>query len=390
MNWPMVPIGEVARVVSGATPKSDEPSFWGEEVPWVTPKDLSDLDSQLISDTPRKLSRLGLQSCSAERLPTGSVLFSSRAPIGHVAINTQPMATNQGFKSFVPGHRLHASFLYWWLRCNRSFVEGLGNGATFKEVSKAVVERISIPLPPLTEQKRIAAILDQVDTLQRKRRRVIQLASRVAQAVFTEMFSDTPDQRYPVVNLAELVDTTDSINYGVLQPGSDVEGGVPLVRVGDLLEPGLNMANLKRISPDIEAAYKRSRLRGSEILIACVGSIGTIALAEEVMRGFNIARAVARVPIDSEKADRLFVSTQLRSSRVQRYFNAETRTVSQPTLNIKQIRETRIALPAMEQQLAFRRRLEKVLRVEEAMSDAVLELNSLFDSLQHRAFRGEL
>jgi len=169
--WPKVRLEECTEIVSGATPSTSESTYWDGDICWATPKDLSELDGAYISDTPRKITRSGLQSCAATVLPPDSVLFSSRAPIGHVAINTVPMATNQGFKSFVPNReRVHAKFLYHWLRRNRPYLESLGNGATFKEVSKAVVARIEIPLPTLAEQRRIAEILDKADALRAKRR----------------------------------------------------------------------------------------------------------------------------------------------------------------------------------------------------------------------------
>ncbi len=153
MNWPTAALAEVAEIVSGGTPpKSDVREYWDGGVPWVTPpKDLSALTGSYIEETPRTISKLGLEKSSASLLPANSVLFSSRAPIGHVAINSVPMATNQGFKSFVPfPERLNAKYLYHWLRKNRAYLESLGGngGATFKEVSKAVVSAIEIPLPP--------------------------------------------------------------------------------------------------------------------------------------------------------------------------------------------------------------------------------------------------
>ena len=100
--WRLKRIDECAEIISGATPSTSEPAYWNGDTCWATPKDLSELDGPYISDTPRKVSQRGLASCAASVLPVNSVLFSSRAPIGHVAINTVPMATNQGFKSFVP------------------------------------------------------------------------------------------------------------------------------------------------------------------------------------------------------------------------------------------------------------------------------------------------
>jgi predicted GIY-YIG superfamily endonuclease len=110
-------LGDCCEIVSGSTPSTNVESFWNGNICWVTPKDLSHLNGAYISDTPRKLTQSGLDSCGASILPSNSVLFSSRAPIGHVAINSVPMATNQGFKSFVPkDNRVNAKFLYHWLR----------------------------------------------------------------------------------------------------------------------------------------------------------------------------------------------------------------------------------------------------------------------------------
>jgi type I restriction enzyme S subunit len=189
--------------------------------------------------------------------------------------------------------------------------------------------------------------------------------------------------------LASLVGYDDTINYGVVQPGDDLDDGVPLVRVGDLIEGKVRHTDLKRISPSIEAAYKRSRLRGDEILLTCVGSIGVVALADESVKGFNIARAVARIPL-AEATSRIFIAAYLSTDFVQRYFTNELRTVSQPTLNIKQISETTVVLPPIELQREFARRVQAVEKLKSAQRASLAELDGLFASLQHRAFRGEL
>lgn len=166
MSWEDTTLGEIADVVSGATPKTSVERYWGGEVCWATPRDLSDLEGPYISATSRTLTAEGLKSCSASVLPSESVLLSSRAPIGYVAINKVPMATNQGFKSLVPDpSRIDPRFLCVWLRRHRAQIESLGSGATFKEVSKRVVEGIHISLPPLTEQRQFGHVLDTVEAM---------------------------------------------------------------------------------------------------------------------------------------------------------------------------------------------------------------------------------
>lgn len=390
--WGKARLDECAEIVSGATPSTSVEAHWDGEICWATPKDLSNLEGTYISDTSRRLTRTGLESCGATILPAGSVLFSSRAPIGHVAVNTVPMATNQGFKSFIPHpDALDAKFLYWWLRTKRSYLQNLGNGATFKEVSKATVSRIEIPLPSLKEQQRIAEILDRAEALRAKRRAALAQLDTLIESIFIDLFGDpvTNAKGFERTRLDSLVRKDDTINYGVVQPGTDCEGGVPLIRVADLRDSKVSQGGLKRISLAIERAYKRSRLRGDEILISCVGSIGIVALADESMKGFNIARAVARVPL-AETTDRIFMASYLRSEFVQRYFHNELRTVSQPTLNIKQISETVVVLPPLELQREFALRVSAVEKLKTTQRASLAELDNLFASLQHRAFRGEL
>jgi len=159
-GWGTRKIDDVAEIVSGATPKTDVALYWDGDINWVTPKELSGLEGIDIGATERRITQAGLHSCAASVLPVGSVLFSSRAPIGHTAICSAPMATNQGFKSFVPREGvLDAHFLLLWLRLRRPYLEALGTGATFKEVSKVVVARIELAVPPFDLQKRFSRLV---------------------------------------------------------------------------------------------------------------------------------------------------------------------------------------------------------------------------------------
>lgn len=388
MSWSTAALGDVCDIVSGATPKTSEARFWGGAVLWTTPKDLSGLETPYIEAPPRTITEEGLKSCAASVLPENSVLLSSRAPIGLVAINTMPMATNQGFKSLVPHpRRVDSQFLYFWLKSKTQYLQSLGNGATFKELSKAVVERIEIPLPPVDEQRRIAAILDKADVLRRKRKRALELLDGLTQSVFLEMFGSEQDEGRRA--LAEIVDGSDRINYGVVQPGEHDENGVFLVRVSDLSGGAVNHTSLRKVSKPISDAHRRSLLKGNEILVSCVGSIGEISVATERERGFNIARAVARVPI-VDPFLRAYVAEYLRSPRVKRYFTKELRTVSQPTLNIKQIAETEIAVPGRQRLIEFSQAAANAQKSREIATKLSEQTDYLFLSLQHRAFTGQL
>jgi type I restriction enzyme S subunit len=290
--------------------------------------------------------------------------------------------------------KLDGRYLARWLVLQ--FQRGVFQGMCRQWVNQATVGRDSLlalrlPLPPLLEQGWIAEVLDRADALRAKRRATLSRLDSFTQSIFFDMFGDpaTNPKGFPTKPLASLVRADDTINYGVVQPGDDLDDGIPLVRVGDLFEGRVSHASLKRIAPSIEAAYKRSRLRGDEILVSCVGSIGIVATAEESLKGFNIARAVARIPL-AESIERSFVVAYLKTDWVQRYFVNELRTVSQPTLNIKQLAETRVFLPPIELQRNFAHRVAAVEKLKSAYHVSLTELNALFASLQHLAFRGRL
>lgn len=161
-DWPMVRLGDVCEVVSGGTPKTSVAEYWDGEIPWVTPADLSKLKGLELFAGARAITQRGVDKSSAVLLPTGSVVLSSRAPIGYVAITQVPMATNQGCKSFIPSPEVDARYLAYHLLSQKDVLQSLGTGATFKELSKSRAADIRIPLPPLEEQGCIAAILDEV------------------------------------------------------------------------------------------------------------------------------------------------------------------------------------------------------------------------------------
>ncbi|MBL4748448.1 MAG: restriction endonuclease subunit S [Magnetovibrio sp.] len=159
--WDTLPLGKATSIVNGGTPKSKTAEYWGGGVQWITPKDMGALSDYKVSRTSRTISQAGLEKSSAKLVPENSVILSTRAPIGHLAINIVPMAFNQGCRGLVPSEQLTTMFLFYFLKASVSLLDSLGTGATFRELSKGALEKVQIPLPPLPEQKRIVAILDE-------------------------------------------------------------------------------------------------------------------------------------------------------------------------------------------------------------------------------------
>lgn len=157
-------IGELGQVVGGATPSTKKDEFWDGDIPWLSPKDLTNYKYRYIEHGARNITEAGLDSCSTQLLPEGSVLFSSRAPIGYIAIARNPICTNQGFKSVIPNKTVDGLFLYYLLLHNKDLIAAQGSGTTFKEVSASVMKAIEVEVPEsIEEQRRIAFILSSVD-----------------------------------------------------------------------------------------------------------------------------------------------------------------------------------------------------------------------------------
>lgn len=155
-------VSEIGTVVGGATPKTTNDEFWDGLYRWITPAELEN-ESGYIFDSVRKITEAGVKSCALTELPVGTVILSSRAPIGKVAIAGNTFYCNQGFKNIICNQDINPVFLYSLLRMNTRYLNSLGRGATFKEISKAIVENIRIPVPPRMQQDRFAAFVAEVD-----------------------------------------------------------------------------------------------------------------------------------------------------------------------------------------------------------------------------------
>ena len=191
MEWKEVTLGELGTIVGGATPSTKNPSFYDGNIPWLTPKDLSVNSNMYILRGARNITEVGFKSCSCKMLPKGSVLFSSRAPIGYVAIAANDMCTNQGFKSVIPNEETDSEFLYYLLKYNKNYIASQGSGTTFAEVSGKTMKDIEVVVPKEKEcQRRIASILSSLDRKIELNNKINADLEEMAQAIFKNWFVD--------------------------------------------------------------------------------------------------------------------------------------------------------------------------------------------------------
>ena len=252
-NWKTCTIGDLGTVVGGATPSTKKTeNYDGGTIAWITPKDLAGFSGRFISRGERNITEQGLKSCSTQLIPAHTVLFSSRAPIGYIAIAEREVCTNQGFKSVVPNNDTDYMFLYYLLKYNKDKIENLGSGTTFKEVSGSTMRGIEVTVPNnIEEQMRIASILSALDDKIEENNKVNENLQEQAQAICEKWVSDHSQSivLHPLAEIADINPDTysskekwDHINY---LDTSSITNGV--------------ISEIQSIRPDKEKLPSRAR-----------------------------------------------------------------------------------------------------------------------------------
>lgn len=191
-DWKTCTIGDLGMVIGGATPSTKKAENYDDgTISWITPKDLADFSGRFISYGERNITKQGLKSCSTKLMPKHTVLFSSRAPIGYIAIANQELCTNQGFKSVVPNDDTDYKFLYYLLKYNKNKIENLGSGTTFKEVSGSTMRGIKVSVPAsIEEQRKIASILSLLDDKIEKNTEINKNLEEQVSVIYQSWFED--------------------------------------------------------------------------------------------------------------------------------------------------------------------------------------------------------
>lgn len=208
-------LSELGEIVGGSTPFTKNESYYGGDIPWLTPKDLANFNGRYINFGERNITEAGYKSTSVKMLPINSVLFSSRAPIGYVAINNKnEVCTNQGFKSVIPNSKTDYMFLYYLLKYNKNKIEAMGSGTTFKEVSGAVMKNIIVNVPEAKEdQIKIGKILSKIDDKIELNTHTNDNLYEITNKLYEQLFVVERQDDWKEYNLQELMDISNGYSY---------------------------------------------------------------------------------------------------------------------------------------------------------------------------------
>jgi type I restriction enzyme, S subunit len=389
-----VPLVDVGRIVSGATPKTDMSQYWSGTIPWVTPADLAKSDDIFFRGRCKRITEAGYQSCSTTLLPPGSILFSSRAPIGHSAIVDFPVCTNQGFKSFIPGPNLDPVFAYFAIRAITPKIISAGRGATFAEVNTDIMESVRLPYTEIGNQRRIGARLLKSHRLVRMHRCALEMSDGLLGAVFLEMFGDpvSNPNGWRMTPLGNLLDRIDSGNSPVCEGPRLTVSEWAVLGLGAITSGHFKPEENKRL-PEHSNVFRHLEVKDGDLLVTRKNTIDLVAACALVRKPppkllipdtvFRFVPA-PRMDLDVGYAWGLLSSSRFRKVRVQSM--AAGSAGSMPGISKEKFLSLEIPLPPLPLQEQFSRVIDRFEQLRRTLQEQLRQVEHLFLTLLHEAF----
>ena len=378
----MAKLGEVCTIVSGSTPKTSVTSYWDGNIKWITPAELNE-DTFYIMDSVRHITEEGKEKTGLSYLPAGTVILSSRAPIGKTAIAGCEMCCNQGFKNLICSDAIYNEYLYFFLKSKTDYLNSLGRGATFKEISKSIVESIEIPLPEVNQQKEIAEKFKKLEQLISLRKQQLAKLDELVKARFVEMFGES---EYPCNSLISLIIEGAGLSYGIVQPGDDGTGDMGVLRPVDLADGKIKTDSIKYIDRSLGDGFKKTELNGNELLITVRGTTGITALTDSRFKGMNVTRGIAVIRYDKKKVDPIYLNEYIKMEKSQQYIKEHTRGATLQQINLSELRDLEVVIPPLPLQRVFATFVERVDQQKQTVQQSFEKLELMKKALMREYF----
>lgn len=379
-GWEYKKLGEVCEVVTGTTPKTNIPEYWGKGHYWVTPAELNDT-TVYIDKTERQITDEALSKTKLRLLPVGTVLLSSRAPIGKVAIANAEMYCNQGFKNCICSEAIYNKYLFYFLRLKKDYLNSLGRGATFKEISKSIVESIKIPLPPKSTQLAIVSELDKINELIRLKKEQLKDFDNLAQSLFYEMFGDPVENEkgWEVKKLGEIGEFKNGLNFSKDENGHSIK----FLGVSDF-------QNKKSIASDQLAYISLSERVQEDYLLKTDDIVFVRSNGKKELIGRSVKMYITepttysgfciRCRITDEKVDKDYIAILLKTPIIRQFMTNSGRGCNISNLNQKVLNSIPTILPPLSLQRLFAQRIEQIEREKSEVQKSIQDLETLLAS----------
>ena len=394
-NYRICTLADIGEIVSGATPRTNDSDNFGGNIAWLTPADLSGYSEKYISHGARNLTEKGYNSCGTRLMPKGAVLFSSRAPIGYVAIADNPICTNQGFKSIIPNESISSEFLYYQLKYLKKTIQDMGSGTTFKEISAKKFSTIKIIVPSLTEQECIVARIEElfsqldagVDTLKKTK---AQLAV-YRQAVLKEAF----EKVQTFVHLGNVVKKVFDGPFGSnLKTADYTDHGIRVVRLENIKNGWFDDSKKSFITLEKYETIKAHTVIPSDLILSTFisESIKICQLPSHIGYAANKADCVG-IRLKPEIEPR-FLLYYLSSKQAYNKLIHQVHGATRPRVNTKQIKAILVPFVPKDVQEAIISKIDSRMSVcdsiEQTVDIALQQAEAMRQSILKEAFEGRL
>ena len=386
----MAKLGEVCTIVSGSTPKTSVTSYWDGNIKWITPAELNE-DTFYIMDSVRHITEEGKEKTGLSYLPTGTVILSSRAPIGKTAIAGCKMCCNQGFKNLICSDAIYNEYLYFFLKSKTDYLNSLGRGATFKEISKSIVESIEIPLPEVNQQKEIAEKFKKLEQLISLRKQQLAKLDELVKARFVEMFGDPADNvnnlpASPMTAICQIIDGDRGKNYPKQEEFSD-SGFCLFLNTKNVTAQGFSFENCTYITEEKDALLRNGKLCRGDVVLTTRGTIGNLAFYDTSVpyENIRINSGMVILRMNKQVVSEIFFIEQFKMQ----LDSIKSRIASgsaQPQLPISTMNKIEMILPPIELQNQFAAFVERVSQQKQTVQQSLEKLELMKKALMQEYF----
>ena len=381
---------------AGGTPSTKVKEYWENgDIPWLNS---GALNQGIVKTTSKYITKLGLDNSSTKLMPPDTILIAlTGATTGITGYLTFEACANQSVVGILPSKRHFPKYLYYYLILIRQKVLKDASGAAQPGVNQKYVKNIQIPIPPIDEQKRIVAKLDEcfeaIDKARANVEKNLNNAKELFQSQLNQSFRQ-PGDGWIENQITNLIEQNRIITYGVIKLGEEESNGIPCLRTSNVRWLYINSGNVKRILPSLSDKYSRTILKGGEVLVNVRGTLGGVAVVTEKMKGWNVSREVAVVPIDKNIINPFYLAYWIGTDFSQKWLGGVKKGAAYVGINIKDLRELPVRAPILDEQVNIVNEIKSIqLKTNILESNYQQELDALDElkkSILQKAFNGEL
>ena len=388
-RWSLKPLGEICSTTSGGTPSRSHPEYFGGAIPWIKSGDLTDGD---VIACDENITEEAIRSSSAKLFPQGTVLVAMYgATVGKLGMLGMEAATNQAVCGITPSDELDRWFLFYFLLSQRQNLIGQSAGGAQPNISQKIVRELLVPVPPLSEQRRIVDLLSRAEGIVRLRREAEKKAAELIPALFLDMFGDPAanPKGWPSAAIGDLFDVKGGKRLPKGAPYSEEPTALRYIRATDIKADRINERNLVFLFPEVQKSISRYVVAAEDVVITIAGTIGVAAPIGSSLSGVNLTENAAMIrPKNQARTNAIFFSSLMNSAFVQRQIEALTGRVTIGKLALERIRLIEIRLPPLPLQQEFGEKLAMVRSIQSQQSNATVKAKATFDALLTQAFSG--